>query len=286
MTVQKIDESSQSAEETKGAGKIQVDGKDYSVEDVQNIIKQGQSATQKAQEVAGVLAAAEKYGVDPETYVAQAEGAFGVMSQLIADKVIDEKGNILKATVQKTPEKDPEGDDDLMKLFNLPAGDTSSLKGADKIAAIVSKALGPQFDEIKKLGERVAAVDKTQGDMIRLNLQEKVMAKFPVLKPSDVSQAFGSAMNDRSKSLWEHAEALANVKTAELASLRTTHAKEFGIDLTKFDENKLKEQEAGGGAGVLFKGKKFSFDPKKGDTDSVSPLKASMEFLERSRSSS
>ena len=286
MTVQKIDESSQSAEETKGAGKIQVDGKDYSVEDVQNIIKQGQSATQKAQEVAGVLAAAEKYGVDPETYVAQAEGAFGVMSQLIADKVIDEKGNILKAKTPETKGDETGGDDDLMKLFNLPAGDTSSLKGADKIAAIVSKALGPQFDEIKKLGERVAAVDKTQGDMIRLNLQEKVMAKFPVLKPSDVSQAFGSAMNDRSKSLWEHAEALANVKTAELASLRTTHAKEFGIDLTKFDENKLKEQEAGGGAGVLFKGKKFSFDAKAGDDNSVSPAKAAAEYIERVRSSS
>ena len=285
MTV-KIDESSQSSEETKGAGKIQVEGKDYSAEDVQNIINQGKAATQKAQEVAGVLAAAEKYGVDPETYIAQAEGAFGVMSQLIADKVIDEKGNILKATVQEPKVKEPEGDDDLAKLFNLSTGNTSDLKGAEKIAAIVSKALGPQFEEIKKLGERVAAVDKTQGDMIRLNLQEKVMAKFPVLKPSDVSQAFGSAMNDRSKSLWEHAEALANEKAAELASLRTAYAKEFGVDVTKFDENKLKEQEAGGGAGVLFKGKKFSFNPKKGDPDSVSPLKASMEFLERSRSSS
>ena len=285
MTVE-IKESSQSPEETKGAGKIQVDGKDYSVEDVQNIIKQGQSATQKAQEVAGVLAAAQKYGVDPETYIAQAEGAFGVMSQLIADKVIDEKGNILKVKAQETKGDETGGDDDFMKLFNLPAGDTKGLGGADKIAAIVSKALGPQFEEMKKLGERVAAVDKTQGDMIRLNLQEKVMTKFPVLKPSDVSQAFGSAMNDRSKSLWEHAEALANVKTAELSSIRSEHAKEFGIDVTKFDENKLKEQEAGGGAGVLYKGKKFSFDPKKGDADSVSPLKASMEFLERSRSSS
>jgi len=208
------------------------------------------------------------------------------MSQLIADKVIDEKGNILKVTAQKAPEKKEEGEDDLAKLFNLPTSSGSDLKGAEKIAAIVSKALGPQFEEIRKLGERVAAVDKTQGDMIRLNLQEKVMGKFPVLKPSDVSQVFGSAMNDRSKSLWEHAEALANMKTAELTSMRTAHAKEFGIDLTKFDENKLKEQEAGGGAGVLYKGKTFSFNPKKGEKDAISPLKASMDFLERSRSSS
>jgi len=280
MLVQKIDDSDHSDDGSKVAGKIQVDGKDYSVEDVQNIIKQGASATQKAQEVAGVIAAAEKYGVDPETYIAQAEGAFGVMSQLIADKVIDEKGNILKVKVQEPKDDELGGDDDFMKLFNLPAGDTKSLAGADKIAAIVTKALGSQFDEIKKLGERVTAVDKTQGDMIRLNLQEKVMAKFPVLKPSDVSQAFGSAMNDRSKSLWEHAEVLANVKAAELTSLRTTHAKEFGIDITKFDENKLKEQEAGGGAGVIFKGKKFSFDAKEGDENAVSPRKAATEYIE------
>lgn len=286
MTVQKINEGDHSDDGSKAAGKIQVDGKDYSVEDVQNIIKQGQSATQKAQEVAGVLAAAEKYGVDPETYIAQAEGAFGVMSQLIADKVIDEKGNILKAKTAETPTSEPGGDDDLAKLFNLSTGNTSDLKGAEKVAAIVSKALGPQFEEIKKLGERVAAVDKTQADMIRLNLQEKVIGKFPALKPSDVSQVFGAAMNDRSKSLWEHAETFANAKTAELAEMRTAHAKEFGIDLTKFDENKLREQEAGGGAGVLFKGKKFSFDPKKGDTDSVSPGKAAMEYLETVRSRS
>jgi len=286
MPVQ-IKEGDHSGEESKAAGKVEVEGKEYSAEDVQNLINQGKTATQKAQEVAGILAAAEKYGVDPETYIAQAEGAFGVMTQLIADKVIDEKGNILKVDTKGTPvKKTEEGDDDLLKIFGLSTEKTTDLKGADKVAAIVAKALGPQLDEIKKLGERVAAVDKTQGDMIRLSLQEKVMGKFPVLKPSDVSQAFASAMNDRSKSLWEHAEALSNVKTAELAELRKAHAKEFGIDVEKFDENKLREQEAGGGAGVLFKGKKFSFSPKAGDSNVVDPKKAAMEYIERVRSSS
>jgi len=286
MTV-KINESGESDRETKVTGKIAVGDKEYSAEDVQNLINQQATATQKTQEVAAVLAAAQKYGVDPETYIAQAEGAFGVMNQLINDKIIDEKGNIIPVKAPVLPKKNKgEGDDELAKLFNLSGGDTSGLKGADKVAAIVAKALGPQFDEIKKLGERVAAVDKTQGDMIRLNLQEKVMGKFPVLKPSDVSQVFGSAMNDRSKSLWEHAEALAGVKAAELSELRKTHAKEFGVDVSKFDENKLKEQGAGGGAGVLFKGKKFSFNARSDDGEKVDPAKASMEYLERVRSSS
>lgn len=289
MTVKVIDEGGQSSEsnETKGAGKIEVDGKSYSAEDVQNLVKQGASATQKMQEVAGVKAAAEKYGVDVETYLGQAEGAFGVMSQLIADKVIDEKGAILRKEVKK-PSGEPSGEEDeLSKLFNLSkGGDESKLTGTDKVAAIVAKALAPQLEGLEKLGERVAAVDKTQGDMIRLNLEDKVMTKFPNLKTSDVSQVFASAMQDRSKSLWEHAEAKSNAKAGDLGVLRKEHAKEFGVDLEKFDENKLKEQKAGGGAGVMFEGKKFSFNAKRGDKESVSPAAAAREYLENLGSSS
>lgn len=278
MTV-KIDDSG-NPPEGNGAGKIEVDGKDYSVEDVQNLVKQGTAATQKTQEVAGILAAAEKYGVDIETYLGQAEGAFGVMSQLIADKVIDEKGNIIKVESGKPINNKPGEEEDLDKLFNLPAGDTKGLAGVDKVAAIVAKALAPQLENIEKLGERVAAVDKTQGDMIRLNLEEKVVSKFPNLKPSDVSQVFGSAMNDRSKSLWEHAETVSKAKASDVGLLREEHAKEFGVDLNKFDENKLKEQKAGGGAGVMFEGKKFSFNAKHGDEKSVTPAKAAAEYIE------
>ena len=285
MAVNKIEEGDHSGDGSKGAGKIEVDGKEFSVEDVQNLVKQGASATQTMQEVAGIKAAAEKYGVDVETYLGQAEGAFGVMNQLITDKVIDEKGDrITKEPVKKPAEGDLKGDTDLEKLFNLSGVDSKGLQGADKVAAIVAKVLEPSMEGIKKLGERVAAVDKTQGDMIRLNLEEKVTSKFPNLKPEDVSLVFGSAMQDRSKSLWEHAETASKAKASSVSTLRGEHAKEFGIDLEKFDENKLREQEAGGGAGVLFKGKKFSFD-KKGD-DVVNPAKAANEYIEKTVSQS
>ena len=284
MTVNKIEDSGKS-DETNVAGKIEVDGKDYSVEDVQNLVKQGASATQKMQEVAGIKAAAEKYGVDVETYLGQAEGAFGVMSQLINDKVIDEQGNTIKKAGKEPTDTEPRGDVDFEKLFNLPAGDTKGLAGIDKVAAIVAKALEPQLAGMKELGDKVAAVDKTQGDMIRLNLEEKVIGKFPNLKSDDVSRVFGSAMQDKSKSLWEHAETVSKAKASDVSSLREEHAKEFGINLGKFDENKLKEQEAGGGAGVLFKGKKFSFNAKHGDKDSVTPAKAAAEYIEHLGSS-
>lgn len=281
MAVNKIDDSGESGDKgTKDAGKIEVDGKDYSVEDVQNLVKQGAAATQKTQEVAGILAAAEKYGVDIETYLGQAEGAFGVMSQLITDKVIDEKGSIIKKKEEKPTGDKLEGDVDLEKLFNLPGADTKGMKGEEKMEAIVAKVLGPQLDAMKVLTDRVAAVDKTQGDMIRLNLEEKVMSKFPNLKPNDVSQVFGRAMDDRSKNLWDHAEAASKAKASDVSALREEHAKEFGVNIKEFDENKLREQGAEGGAGAFFKGKKFSFDTKKGDEDTVNPAKAANEFIE------
>ena len=286
MAVKKIDESGSSNDsgESNVAGKIKVGDKEFGASDIENLLNQQETATKKTQKVAAILSAAEKYGVDVDTYLQQAEGAFDVMSSLIQDKIIDERGNVIKKQVEPKKEEEPKGDEDLMKLFNLSGDDTSPLKGADKIAAIVAKALEPQLGEVKKLAERVSAVDKTQGDMIRLNLEEKVMGKYPNLSRSDVSQVFGSAMADKSKSLWEHAEMLSKVRGAELGELRKKHAEEFGIDLEKFDENKIREQGAEGGAGSFFQGKKFSFNAK--GEDAINPKQAAIEFVEAQRKGS
>jgi len=287
--VKKIEEGNRS-EETKGAGKITVDGKDYSAEDVQNLINQGKAATEKTQKVAAVLSAAQKYGVDVDTYLAQAEGAFDVVSDLIQNKVIDEHGKLIQQKRDLGNSGNQKAEDDLASLLNLDKGgnldNTSQLTGDAKLEAIISKALSPHMENINKLAERVSLVDKTQGDMIRLQLEEKVGEKFPNLSKSDISQVFGSAMADKSKSLWDHAEMLSKVRTGELSELRKKHAEEFGVNLEDFDANKMKEQEAGGGAGVLFKGKKFSFDPKKGDEDAISPKQAAIEYIEKATSGS
>jgi hypothetical protein len=287
MPVKKIDESGQS-EETNAAGKIEVNGKEYSKEDIQNILNQQKAATEKTQKVAAVLSAAQKYGVDVDTYLAQAEGAFDVVSNLIQNKVIDEHGKIIQARKELQVEDKVKGseNEDLAKLLNLSSGETGALGGEDKIAAIVAKALSPHLEGINKLAERVSAVDRTQGDMIRLQLEDKLSDKYPNLSKSDISQVFGSAMNDKSKSLWEHAEMLSKVRTAELGELRKKHAEEFGVNIDEFDANKMKEQEAGGGAGVLFQGKKFSFNAKPGDENVIDPKKASIEFIERTASGS
>lgn len=288
MTV-KIKKDSDS-EENNVVYKVIIGDKEYTADDVQNLLDQQESATKKTQKVAAILSAAQKYGVDVETYLSQAEGAFDVLGRLIKAKVIDEKGNVVekKEEPSASGKENPQpADDDLMKLFNIePSGDSKSLTGADKIAAIALKALEPTVGEIKKIAERVGAIDKTQSEMIRLQLQERILEKFPKLTANDVSQVFASAMNDKSKDLWQHADEKNKVKLAELDGIRKEHAKEFGVDLEKFDENKLKEQNADGGAGALFKGKTFSFNASEGDENVVDPSKAASEYIERSLASS
>lgn len=271
--------------ESNVEGKIEIEGKVFTKADVENLVKMQKGATEKSQQVAAVLSAAEKYGVDPETYVDQAEGAFGALTKLIDEGLIDNKGNVLKKEIKEDPLKGKEEEVDLEELLGLSGSSESKIpKGLDKVAAVIQKALEPQLEVTESLKKKVETIDKTQGEMIRLSLQEKILEKYPTLSPKDVSQVFARAMDDKSKGMWDHAKDLNSEKEVELKGLRRQHAEEFGIDLEKFDENKMLEQDSKGGAGVLYKGKKFSFQPEKEGED-VDPRKAAMEYIERVKGS-
>lgn len=239
---------------------IEIDGQQVtkSAEDIKNLIAQQASATQKTQSVAAVLQTAEKYGLSPEDLVQQADGAFAVMSDLIERGIIDNKGAIIA-------------------------------KKADHAAPVIPKdpaipkdqtGMGTRLDLIEKslamLPGRLDTIERDQTHMIRMDLQRNIQAKHVNLSDDDISKLFSTAMNDRSKTIWQHAESLSGTKNAGVADLRKQHAAEFGINLDDFDANKLNEKDAGGGAGAIFKGKKFSF--KKTD-ESVSPRQATMEFF-------
>ena len=227
-----------------------------SVEDVTNLISQQASATQKTQQVAALMSAADKFGLTPEDLVTQAEGAFAVMSDLIEKQVIDNKGNIIAKALTTPPEPAP---------AVKPTDSTGLVKRMETIEA-----------SLAKLPDRIDLVERDQTNMIRLDLQRNIQAKHKNLSDDDVTKLFGIAMRDKTQTVWQHAEVLSKANTQTVADIRTTHAKEFGIDLEVFDANKLNEQDAKGGAGVLFKDKKFSF--KKGE-GAVTPRQATQEFF-------
>ena len=241
---------------------VEIDGekKMFTVADVTNLISQQASATQKTQQVSSVLKACEKFGLEPDAFVDQAQGAFSVISDLIEKGLVDEKGNLVE-------KKGGTG-------INFPsAGNSNALPAEDKLVGLVAKALEPI---IKKLG--VLEQDQTQ--LTRLRISDSVKGKFKNLEDTDISKLFAVAGNDRSKTLMQHAEEISKQKVKEHSNLRGEFAKEFGVDLTRFDANKLNEQSADGGAGALFQGKKFSFKKKEG---AITPKEATAEYLDRMR---
>jgi hypothetical protein len=279
MTVKiKKDDSSPVLGGSNVVREIEIEGKVFKAEDVQNLINLQKSATEKLQSVSGITLAAQKYGVDVDTYLSQAEGAFSVMNGLIEQGVIDRKGNVQQKKDDGGGGKDV---NDLENLFNKSGdgeGEKTPLVGEEKIASIVAKALGPLMDGMKKMDTRLSGVDQTQSDLIRLRLQDQMREKHKNLSEDDVSRIFGQASQDSKRSLWDFASEFSQKKTEDTAKLRGEHAKEFGINLENFDENKLKQQSAEGGAGAFIEGKKFSFD-KRGE-DVMTPLKAATAFIE------
>jgi len=240
---------------------VEIDGKQetFTADDVVNLKAQQAAATQKTQSVAAINAAAEKFGMSPEDYVAQAEGAFGVMGNLIDAGMIDNTGNVIekKAPDVKLPDQN----------LNLQKTEPNVLEQRlEKLENILSSIPG-EFETLKQ--------DQTY--MIRNDLQRQVQGKHPELNDDDVSRIFGTAMNDPKKgSVWQHAEEYVTKKTALRVEDRKNFAEEFGINLEQHDENKLRQASPEGAAAMVVKGKKLSF---RGGKDSVSPIQATKEFM-------
>lgn len=247
---------------------LEIDGekKTYGAEDVTNLLAQQASATQKTQKAAALVDAAAKYGVDPDEYVARAEGAFATVVELIGDGVLDEEGKQVKKEVE-----DVDSDKDKKKVVTTKVDPTKD--AASKELEIVNKALG---DANKRLGK----LEEDNLSLMRKNLTGDLQKEHPELTKDDVSRIFGIAMNDQRKDVWQHAKDFVVLKKEGDAKTREAYAKEFNIDLKEFDENKVKEQDAKGGAAAVVLGKrKLSF--KKGKKDAVTPREATLEYFRR-----
>lgn len=249
--------------------KIKVGEKEYTPSDVENLLSDVSKAAQKQEQLSGVLATCEKYGITPEDFVQNAEGAFAALNSLIKEGVVDEHGNPKAKEPPKKEEKSDEGGLDK----DLDEGGGKKPPGKD---AAVMKAL----DGIKgDLDKRLAGIEETQTGLIKQNFQDRLMRKHDGLTLDDTEAIFATAMNDRTKTLWQHAEDYMGGKKLKDAELRKKYATEFGVNLEEFDANKLDEADGKGGAAIIAEGKKFSFK-KKGDKF-VSPLKASQEYMDR-----
>jgi len=247
---------------------IEIDGTKQTLtsEDVVNLKAQQASATQKSQQVASILQAAEKFGMTPEQLLTQAEGAFSVMTDLIDRKLINEKGEILSPAADPPPARP-----------DVPVVPLDTSTTASELKRIMTTLKG-----LEAIPDRLKQIENDQSFILRTGLSDKIKARHPELSDEDISRAFAAAMSDPAKKpVWDHAADLSTQKKTLQAQIRADHAKEFGINITEFDENKLMEQ-SGEGASAHFKGKKFSFRKgKRAGENSVSPMEAATEYLNR-----
>jgi len=244
---------------------IEIDGKQETVtaEDVLNLRAQQASATQKTQTVAAIIQAAEKFGLSPEEYVAQADGAFGVMGNLIDGGVIDNTGNVIK----------PKAPDVIGPTLRTVA---PAAPGVSK----TEERLANLEEVIKSIPGELQTLRQDQTYVIRQDLQRQIQAKHPELTDDDVSRVFGTAMNDPEKaSVWQHAENFSKAKTTSVAEQRKQFAEEFGINIEQHDENLLRQKSPEGAAAHVIKGKKLSFNVSNKDKDAITPLTAMKEHL-------
>ncbi len=226
------------------------------VEQVTELVQGQATATQKSQDASALLQAAEKYGLDPKTYVEQAEGSFARFAELIEDGVLDEKGQVVKKVEPTIPKPG-------VPTIEPRPSETKALE-------VVAKALS-------SLESRMGNVEDDQTSMIRMDIEREIKRQYPKFDKDDVSRLFGQAKVDRDQgkqiSIWERAKELSERKLGSITELRKEHAKEFGIDLEGWDKrNALKEQGAKGGVAPVLAGKKIVFNPK--GKDEISPAQA------------
>jgi hypothetical protein len=249
---------------------IEIDGKKETLtaEDVLNLKKQQASATQKSQKAAAVLKACERYGVEPDMFLSNAEASIAIVHKLMEEGNLDEQGNLIAKALppSEPPPRDPFGDPPAR-----PVGEEQTLK-------VVEKALSNLG--LDKLAERLDTFENTTSRLVRLRLEDKILAEHKGLSEEDLPEVFALARNDRSKTTREHAAAVEKKKLTKTEELEKAFAKKYGIDVDEFNRNKLLESEPDGGAAALFKGKKISF---KGGDGAVTPKAAMREFWRRTK---
>uniref|UniRef100_A0A6M3K8F2 Uncharacterized protein n=1 Tax=viral metagenome TaxID=1070528 RepID=A0A6M3K8F2_9ZZZZ len=243
---------------------IEIDGKKETLtpEDVVNLKKQQASATQKTQKVASIIKACERYGVEPDVFLSNAESSMALIHSLMEQGALDEEGNLIAGRVPASSEPPAP-----FSAQNPPMNQD----GTDQLIKKALAGLG-----IDRLASRLEQIEADQNRLVRMQFEDKLLSEIEGLERADLPQVFALAKQDKERPITEHAKEVLRKKTEYMAGLEKKIASKYGVDIEEFNRNKLLEQSADGGAGALFKGKKFSF---KGGKDAVTPKAAMREFF-------
>jgi hypothetical protein len=257
-----------------GSETIKVGEKEYGVADVENLIANTATLTQKGESVQGILDMCARYEMDPGEFLEQSTGALSAISNLISDGVIDAQGQVVETG---EPPKKKDTDDTLDLNTGKP-----KVKTVHKADDAVTEALKGIQLSVDGYGKKIDKLEGIQTSMIHEQYRERIRTKHPNLSDKDADQVLGLAMNDSRKDLWKHAEEVSQARVAETEAVERKYAEKHGLNYEKLkaaDENTLNEQDAKGGGAPKIEGKKLKFNAK--GPDEVTPFEAASAFLEK-----
>ena len=261
----------------RGRAQLEIDGKQYTVDDVKSLLGQSKDATEKSQKAQKIIDAAKSYGVEPEEFLQHAEGALGIVTRLRDEGIITSEGEI------KIPKKEDKKDD-LDNLLNLDSKESKDKKsGLDQA---IQDSLAKIAKRMEGLEEMVSETRNTQTLMARLNQEEKIKAAYPNLGDGDIARVFaetaGLRKAGKKATLLEVAKLVSTEVGERTEEIKKQFAKDHGLDYDaivkkkdepKFDLEHLDEK----GMAAITQSKKLSLFPKPGE-DSVTPLDAVRAF--------
>lgn len=241
--------------------------KTLSIQEITDLVGREASATKKSQLASPLLETCKRYNVDPTVYAQHSQAAFQIVQQLQDAGVIDDNGEIIQQGADGDKgEKKPivkDGDE----------GATNTGASDEKLA----NALDPLMKQIKVLA-------RNQDNIMRISLEKDVKKLYPEFTDDDLARVFAKTGVDNSKNLFEHAKDRASFLGIKENESRAKYAKEFGVNLEKFDENKLDQQDGTGGAIGLVKGKKLVLKKtKKSGEDAITPKQAMLQYFKSLR---
>lgn len=249
------------------AGKLEIEGKIYTADDIKNLVAQQAELTQKAQVASKFSTVLSRYNVEPDVYLQNSEASLALMNELIQKGIIDETGRIVEKQAQTpTPQ-----------FQQLPV-QSQQISKAD---ATAMKALEDFNSKFKGVETEIQRLREDNLNLMRLRIGDQLKGNFPELDEQDISRVIATAYNsDRQRPVMEVAKEFVDSKKSWLESQKQSWAKEFGLDYEDLKKRKsFIEQGPEGGLGGMVAGKKVTFNKGK-DPNAVTPRQATKAFFE------
>jgi len=255
----------------------------FTAPDVAKLLEGQEAGKAVQQKLSALLNTVERYGVTPEDYVTQAEGALELVGQLQAGGFFDAEGNF------RVPEKGGQKEESLEDKYSafFQKKDKSPIdRQREKMDMMSIEALSGLFDKkAEPLVRKIQELEQDRDVLLQENLTHKLLRDYKDLTPEDVPVVLRQAMRDKSRSLPKHIEDYLGGKTKSVAENEAAVLKKYGVDPVKLAErNKVRELAPGDIAGIVLGGRKVQLPGARvKDPNAITTKEAVANFFKLSR---